>query len=117
MARWSRPSALNATAPCAQYYYAPHSDMLASVTTAKKAAKKPAKKRTFAEIGRAAARAAQREALLAALEKHGWSLTRAGEALGMLQPAVVRALKDLAPEEYEKAKTDGRIVPGIRKTS
>ena len=80
--------------------------------------KPPAKAhaKTFAEIGREAAREAQRKVLLEALEAHAWNMTATGETLGMGTGAnVIRALKQLAPEEYEAAKVDGRISPANRR--
>lgn len=87
--------------------------MLQPVTTSKKAAKK--KTRSLAEIGREASQNAQRIALLAELEAQGWNLTATAEAFGIAGPNVIRALKSLAPEEYEKARRDGRISPANRR--
>jgi len=68
---------------------------------------------SFAEIGREAAREAQRKALLRALKAHEWNLARTAEALAMGSgSAVIRALKLLAPEEYDAAREDGRIRAG-----
>jgi len=39
--------------------------------------------KTFAEVGREAAREAQRKVLLEALEAHAWNMTVTAEALGM----------------------------------
>jgi transcriptional regulator with GAF, ATPase, and Fis domain len=76
--------------------------------------KPPAK--TFAEVGREAAREAQRKVLLEALAAHAWNMTVTAESLGMGTGAnVTRALKQLAPEEYEAAKADGRISPANRR--
>lgn len=70
---------------------------------------------TFAEIGREAAREAQRKALLRTLKAHDWNLAHTAAALGMgTASAVIRALKALAPEEYESARTDGRVRAGRR---
>lgn len=94
-------------------------------STAKKPTRKnPAdderKRSAFAEIGRAAAKEAQRKALLGALKSNGWNLTAAGETLEMgagaaAGTAVIRALKELAPDEYENARNDGRISQGNRR--
>lgn len=68
---------------------------------------------SFAETGRSAAKAAQRELLLSALGRCGWNLTAAAEQLSMgANSSVIRALKELAPEEYEMARASGRIAPG-----
>jgi len=74
--------------------------------------------KTFAEVGREAAREAQRKVLLEAWEAHAWNMTATAEALSMGDgTAVIRALKALAPEEYEAAKKDGRISPANRRES
>lgn len=68
---------------------------------------------SFAEIGREAAREAQRKALLRALKAHDWNLAHTADALSMGDAsAVIRALKSLAPEEYDAAREDGRIRSG-----
>jgi hypothetical protein len=72
-------------------------------------------KRSLADIGKAAARRAQRDALLAELEAQEWNLTATAEVFGMAGPNVIRALKDLAPDEYEKARKHGRISPANRR--
>lgn len=70
---------------------------------------------TFAEIGRDAARAAQRKALLKALRANHWNLTATSDALVMGgRAAVIRALKALAPEEYESAKARGDVRVGFK---
>ncbi len=70
---------------------------------------------TFAEIGRHAAREAQRRAILAAATAHGWNLSAVAAALQMGDAsAVIRALKALAPDEYEAAKAAGKVAPGRR---
>jgi transcriptional regulator with GAF, ATPase, and Fis domain len=74
--------------------------------------------KTFAEVGREAAREAQRKVLLESWKANGWNMTATAEALGMGSgPAVIRALKTLAPDEYEAAKTDGRVSPANRRES
>lgn len=73
---------------------------------------------SFAEVGRAAAKAAQRETLLEALKANGWNLTATAEALGMgsLPSSVIRSIKTLGlEEEYEKARASGKISPGNRR--
>lgn len=86
-----------------------------TMTAPKKTSKKAAAKLTFAEIGRAAAKEAQRAALLAALEENAWNLTATAEALGMGGRAnIIRALKELAPDEYERARDKGLVRPGVR---
>ncbi len=83
-------------------------------TRRKPPAKTPPK--TFAEVGRDAARDAQRRVLLEALEAHAWNMTASAEALGMGAGAnVIRALKALAPEEYEAARLDGRVSQANRR--
>ncbi len=70
---------------------------------------------SFAEVGRAAAKAAQRETLLEALKANGWNLTATAKALGMgsLPSNVIRALKTLdLTEDYERAKKRGDVAPG-----
>ena len=70
---------------------------------------------SFAEIGREAAREAQRKALLRAWKANDWNLSRTAETLQMgSSSAVIRALKLLAPEEYDAAREDGRIRAGRR---
>lgn len=72
----------------------------------------------FADVGREASRAAQRAALLAALAARSWNLSAVARELKITDTsAVIRALKSLAPDEYEAAKKDGRIAPGRRKNS
>lgn len=75
-----------------------------TMATTKKGAK------SFAEIGKEAAHAAQRAALLAALEEHGWNLTHTGEALAMGGPAnVLRAIRTLKLNAEYKAARIKRI--------
>lgn len=70
----------------------------------------------YAQTGDEARRKAQRKLLLATLRAHGWNLRGAAEPLGLSgSPGVIRALKDVAPEEYAAAKADGRIQPGVRR--
>lgn len=58
----------------------------------------------------------KRALLLKTLERHGWNLTATAAALEMgFAQSVVRALNELAPEEYEAARRDGRISPGNRR--
>ena len=90
--------------------------MLPAVSTPK--TRKPANRAPslFAKVGADAKADAQRKLLLETWEKHGFNLTATGEALGVgvgpvAGSAVIRALKALAPAEYEKAKQDGRISP------
>jgi len=82
-----------------------------------KAAETPAKEPSlYARTGDDARREAQRKLLLRALKTHGWNLRASAEALGLSgTPGVVRALKDVAPDEYTAAKADGRIQPGVRR--
>lgn len=68
---------------------------------------------SFAEVGREAARDAQRKHLLRTLKSNGWNMSHTAEVLQMgSASAVIRALKSLAPEEYEAAQNDGRIRAG-----
>jgi hypothetical protein len=68
--------------------------------------------RSLAEIGRDAARKAQREALLATLEACGWNMSEAARRLGSNSPNVLRAVRSLLAAEYAKAHEDGRIHVG-----
>lgn len=90
--------------------------MLARVTTPKSKTprvKAPATRSLYATTGDAARRAAQRKLLLRTLRETRWSLREAADALGLSGSAgVVRALKDVAPEEYAAARADGRIKAG-----
>ena len=78
--------------------------------------KKPAKvsRATLAEIGREAARRAQREALLAELKAQDWNLSAVARELGLTAAGnVLRAIKTLGLDDhYEKAKAAGKINPG-----
>lgn len=97
--------------------------MLEAMVTAKKA---PAKKApvkqakeeppTLAEIGRTAAEAAQREALLSTLNEAEWNLSEAARRLGMHTAGnVIRYIKRLDLEaEYNAAHKAGLIRPGGR---
>ena len=82
-----------------------------------KAAEMPAKEPSlYARTGDDARREAQRKLLLRTLKTHGWNLRVSAAALGLSgTPGVVRALKDVAPDEYTAAKADGRIKPGVRR--
>lgn len=65
--------------------------------------------------GDEASRLARRTLLVTTLGTCGWNLARAASALDLASGAdVIRALKELAPEEYEAARADGRIAPGRR---
>lgn len=71
--------------------------------------------KSFAETGRDAAKAAQKELLLITLGNLNWNLTKTAEALEMgARGNVIRALKTLAPFEYEQAKEAGLVKPGVR---
>jgi transcriptional regulator with GAF, ATPase, and Fis domain len=69
---------------------------------------------SFADIGRAAADAAQREALLSALNDAKWNLSETARTLSMGTPgAVIRAIKRLGLEaEYAGAREAGLIRVG-----
>ena len=76
------------------------------------AGKAPAgrKKSKLTTAGDEASQLARRTLLLGTCEAAKWNLTRVAEALDLATGAdVIRALKELAPEEYEAAQTDGRI--------
>lgn len=96
--------------------------LCAPMASPKKTTKKPSTKAatktkglTFAEAGRRAAKAAQRELLLKTLDELNWNLTKTADALAMgARGNVIRALRELAPEEYERAKADERVKPGVR---
>lgn len=74
------------------------------------------KRSKFTEVGDEAKAVAQRALLLETLDANGWNLTATAEDLGMgAATAVSRALRELAPKEYEKAKRDGRVSQGNRR--
>lgn len=89
--------------------------MLSTVTTAKKAAKKKAtpegrKKSKLTAAREEASRLAGRTMLLATCDALKWNLTRVAEALELATPSdVIRALKELAPEEYAAAQERGDV--------
>jgi transcriptional regulator of acetoin/glycerol metabolism len=60
---------------------------------------------------------AMKAALLAALEAHAWHLSATAEALEMAGPSdVIRSMRRLGLHaEYEAARRDGRIKPGVRR--
>lgn len=80
---------------------------------------RPKRKRApsaYAKAGDDARRAAQRELLLSTLKAHDWNLRASAVDLGLTgTPGVVRALLDVAADEYAAAKADGRIRPGVRR--
>lgn len=74
------------------------------------------RKSALTRIGDEAKRDAMRKALLKSLRENDWNLTVTAEAMEMASNvSVIQALQDLAPEEYEAAKADGRISPGKRR--
>lgn len=82
--------------------------MLSTQVTTKKTpspAKGPRKSR-FAEVGREAARKAQRQLVLDELKRHDWNLTDTAKALGLAHAsAVSRAIDELnLADEYEQGK-------------
>ena len=81
------------------------------------ALKKPARERSlYAQTGDDARRDAQRKLLLKTLREFDWNLTATAEALGMAgSPAVIKALRDVAPDEYEMAREDRRVSQGNRR--
>lgn len=71
-------------------------------------------KSLLTEIGEHAMRAA----LLKSLKDNDWNLTRTAESLRMsAASSVIRALKSLAPDEYERARERGDIAMGRPKSS
>lgn len=71
--------------------------------------------RSLAEIGRDAAKAAQKAALLGALEASGWRITDASVSLGLGHGTgnILRAIRSLElVDEYRAAKAAGRIKRG-----
>ena len=88
-------------------------EMAATKTTTKRAgSKKPAGRKLsrLTIAGDEASRLARRTMLLATCAAVKWNLTRAAEALDLATPSdVIRALKDLAPEEYEAARERGDV--------
>ncbi len=79
--------------------------------TRKPAATKPAPSteaatRSLADVGREAAKAAQRKVLLAALRSHKWNLSAAGAAVGVKGSAnVIRFIHSLdLTAEYDAAR-------------
>lgn len=58
---------------------------------------------------------AKRELLLKTLDDNGWNLSATARELEMATAgAVIRALNELAPDDYDRAKRDGRVSPGKR---
>ena len=88
--------------------------MLDSMATTKPTKRPTAKPATLAEIGREAAKAAQRKALLAELKRQDWNLTATAETLGVASVSnLLRSVVALALEaEYEAAPGAGKIVRG-----
>ena len=73
------------------------------------------KKSKLTQAREDASRLAGRSVLLASCEALKWNLTRVAEVLEMATQAdVIRALKELAPEEYEAARQRGDVAPGRR---
>lgn len=72
------------------------------------------KKPTLAQVGRIAAREAQRNALLTELETQNWNLSAVARELGLVAAGnVLRAIKSLGlDKEYDRAKAAGKIHPG-----
>ena len=70
--------------------------------------------RSFAEIGRKAAKEAQRAALLDSLGRNGWNLAAVARELDMGDSSNVRRAIDAVglSEHYERAKADGLVKPG-----
>lgn len=84
---------------------------------ARKTEPEPRKKSVLTQVGDEAKAKAQRDLLLKTLKANDWNLTATAEALEMgAIAAVIRALNDLAPDEYEKARKDGLISHANRRT-
>lgn len=62
-----------------------------------------------------AAHRAARTLLLETLDRHGWRYGPAAEELDMTKASVSAALRTYAPEEYRRAKADGRITQAWNK--
>lgn len=96
---------------------------MASTKTTKPAAKAPRKpaakaseaaegrrKSKLTQAGEEGSRLARRSVLLATCEAADWNLARVAEVLVMASHAdVIRALKELAPEEYAAAQASGAV--------
>lgn len=86
--------------------------MIADVTTQRKPAKAPeGRKKSKLTLAREeASRLAGRTMLLATCDALKWNLTRVAESLEMATASdVIRALKELAPQEYEAAQERGDV--------
>lgn len=90
--------------------------MLDATMATTKTTKKPAPRTTARKqskltmAGDEASRLARRTMLLATCDALKWNLTRVAETLDLATGAdVIRALKELAPDEYEAARTRGDI--------
>lgn len=85
--------------------------MIVSMATTKRTTKPAPRRQSKLTLAREeGARHAGRLALLATCDALGWNLTRVAEVLEMTTPAdVIRALKELAPAEYEAAKARGDV--------
>jgi transcriptional regulator with GAF, ATPase, and Fis domain len=91
-------------------------------TVSKKPAPRPSEvgtpteptKPSYAEVGREAARVAQREALHRELVAQGWNLSATAKELRMgTASAVIRAIHKLGlSKEYKAAQKRGDIFPG-----
>jgi len=94
--------------------------MLSSEMTATKKPRKPKKSEgrpmsVLTEAGEKGRIAAVRKLLLETLKANNWNLTATAEALGTKRPGIIRALNEAAPDEYARAKADGRVSPGNRR--
>ena len=72
------------------------------------------KQPTFAEVGRRAAIAAQREYLRTKLNEHNWNLSAVARDAGLVNASnVVRAIVRVGlKNEYDKARERGDVAPG-----
>lgn len=86
-----------------------HAEM---ATVKKKPAKRPAKAEPKKSLLREAAEQAQHDLLVKTAEECDWSIRKMANALNVTPPSVVRALRELAPKEYEKAKAAGKVRVG-----
>lgn len=88
--------------------------MLGAVAASKKS-KKPAGRKLsrLSTVGDEASKSARRALLLTTCEIVSWDLSAAARALELATSAdVIRALRELAPDEYEAARESGKIRRG-----
>lgn len=73
------------------------------------------KQSLFTRVGEEAKAKAQRELLLKTLTERRWNLTATAKALELFPAALIRALRELAPEEYQTARASGVVRLGRKK--